>query len=142
MSTTDDRLSELRQQLSEAAKRLGELEVTSVEAIIEGKAERDVSALEVRKAQVRDCVVLLQKTIRELEHRIQLAAQQAMLDHTLAVVAPLTKALDDAAAALALPPYDKPMNPLEPEVVPAKKAGRWFGNPKQSGGSRWNERAR
>ena len=71
-----------------------------------------MTALETRKAQARDRIVLLQKTIKELETRQQLAAQKAMLDHTLAVVAPLTKALDDSAAKLALPPHSEPTQPV------------------------------
>jgi hypothetical protein len=65
-----------------------------------------------------------------------------MLRETMAFVEPLTKALDDGARALALPPQvpDKPVK-LEPETVRAKTTGKWFGNPKQGSG-RWNERAR
>jgi hypothetical protein len=136
-----DRLGEMRQQLAESVARLAELEAAAIDAMLEAKPERDISAIEMRKAQARDRVLLLQKTIRQLEHQIQLDAQAFMMRETMAFVGPLIAPLDEATAKLALPPYTKPMQPLEPEVVPAKKIGRWFGNPKQ-GGNRWNERAR
>jgi hypothetical protein len=136
----NNRLTELRQQLSESTARLGELEAIAVDALIAGKGERDVAALEVKKRECRERIAVLGKAIKQLAQQQQLDAQQRMLDHTMAVVAPLTKALDDSAAKLALPPYDKPTHPLEPEVVPAKKTFRWPGNPKQRDGSRWNER--
>ena len=85
MTATEDRLSELRQQLSESVARLAELEAAAIDAMVEAKAERDISALETRKAQARDRVVLLQKTIKQLEHQLQLDAQQRMLDQTMAV---------------------------------------------------------
>ena len=140
MTATEDRLSELRQQLSESVARLAELEAAAINAMVEAKTERDISALETRKAQARDRVVLLTKTIKQLEHQPQLDAQQRMLDQTAEFMGPLIAPLDEATAKLALPPYTGPMHDLEPEVVPAKKTGRWFGNPKQQGGSRWNER--
>ena len=110
--------------------------------MVGGKTERDIAAIETRKAQARDRIVLLQKTIKQLEHQIQLDAQAYMLRETMAFVEPLTKALDEGAAKLALPPYvpDKPVQ-LEPDVVKPKQFGKWFGNPKQGGG-RWNERLR
>ena len=137
MTPLDDRLSQLRQQLAESIARLGEHDAAAINAVVEGKSERDIAGLETRKAQARDRIVLLGKAIKSLEHQIQQDAQRRMLDHTMAVVAPLTKALDDASAKLALPPHDKPMQPLEPEVVRAKTTGKWFGMPKQSSG-RWN----
>ena len=142
MTTTDDRLSQLRQQLSESVTRLGELDAAAINAVVEGKTERDISAIETRKAQARDRVVLLQKTIKQLEHQQQQDAQAFMMRETMAAVAPLTKALDDGAAKLALPPHvpDKPVQ-LEPEVIKPKQFGKWFGNPRQGGG-RWNERLR
>jgi hypothetical protein len=71
-----------------------------------------------------------------------LDSQAFMMGETMSVIAPLTKALDDAAAQLALPPHvpDKPVR-LEPDVVKAKQFGKWFGNPREGGG-RWNQRAR
>ena len=120
--------------------RLAELEAAAIIAMVEAKAERDISALETRKAQARDRVVLLQKAIKQLENQIQLDAQQRMLDQTMAFMSPLAAPLDEAASKLALPPYTGPMHDLTPEVVPAKKTGKWFGNPKQQGGNRWNER--
>ena len=110
--------------------------------MIEGKTERDVTALEVRKTQARDRIVLLQKAIKSLEHQTQLDAQAFMMRETMATIAPLTKALDDGAAKLALPPHvpDKPVQ-LEPDVIKPKQFGKWFCNPKQGGG-RWNERLR
>jgi hypothetical protein len=142
MTATDERLTELRQQLSEAVKRLGELEVASVEAMIEGKVERDISAIEVRKGQARDRVALLTRAIKQLECQQQLADQQRMLDQTMATISPLVAPLDRAAAALALPPYTPAKPPqLEPETNKAKQVGRWFGTPRQSAG-RWNERLR
>ena len=85
MTATEDRLSELRQQLSESVARLAELEAAAIDAMLEAKAERDISALETRKAQARDRVVLLQKAIKQLEQQQQLDAQQRMLDQTMAV---------------------------------------------------------
>lgn len=101
---SDDRLDALRAQLSEAIARLGELDAAAIQAVIEGKTERDISAIETRKAQARDRIVLLTKAIKQLEHQIQLDAQAFMLRETMAFVEPLTKALDDGARALALPP--------------------------------------
>ena len=95
------RLTQLRQQLSEASARLGELDAAAINAVIEGKTERDVTALEVRKTQARDRIVLLQKAIKSLEHQTQLDAQAFMMRETMATIAPLTKALDDGAAKLA-----------------------------------------
>ena len=46
--------------------------------MLEAKSERDISAIEVRKAQARDRVVLLQKAIKQLENQIQLDAQAFM----------------------------------------------------------------
>ena len=59
-----------------------------------------------------------------------------------AFMSPLVAPLDQATAALLLPPHvpDKPVK-LEPDVVKPKQFGKWFGNPKQGGG-RWNERLR
>ena len=82
MTATEDRLSELRQQLSESVARVAELEAAAIDAMVEAKTERDISALETRKAQARDRVVLLQKTIKQLEHQLQLDAQQRMLDQS------------------------------------------------------------
>jgi hypothetical protein len=141
MTTTDDRLSQLRQQLAASIARLAELDAAAIDAVVGGKGERDIAAIETRKAQARDRIVLLQKAIKQLEHQTQLDAQQRMLDQTMATIAPLTKALDEGAAKLALPPYDKPTRPLEPDVIKPKQVGKWFGNPKQVG-SRWNERLR
>ena len=59
MTTTDDRLSQLRQQLSESVARLAELDAAAISAVIEGKTERDIAAIETRKAQARDRIVLL-----------------------------------------------------------------------------------
>ena len=100
-----------------------------------------MSAIETRKAQARDRIVLLGKAIKQLEHQRQLDAQAFMMRETMAFVEPLTKALDDGAAKLALPPHvpDKPVK-LEPDVVKPKQIFKWFGNPKE-GGSRWNQRA-
>jgi hypothetical protein len=142
MTTADDRLGPLRQQLSESIARLGELEAAAIDAVVAGKTERNVTALEVRKTQARDRIVLLQKAIKSLEHQTQLDAQAFMMCETMATIAPLTKALDDGAAALLLPPHvpDKAVK-LEPDVVKPKQFGKWFGNPKQGGG-RWNERLR
>jgi hypothetical protein len=142
MTTTDDRLSQLRSQLAESIARLCELETSAIDAVISGKTERDVTAIETRKAQARDRIVLRGKAIKQLEHQLQLDAQAFMMRETMAFVEPLTKALDEGAAKLALPPHvpDKPVR-LEPDVVKPKQVGKWFGNPKQGGG-RWNERLR
>ena len=142
MSTTDDRLVELRQQLAETVARLAELERHAIDAMIEAQPERDISAIITRQAQTRDRVALLTKVISELVRQQQLADQQRMLAQTMEAVAPLTKALDDSASKLLLPPHvpDKPVQ-LVPEVIPAKKVGRWPGNPLQ-GATRWNQRAR
>jgi hypothetical protein len=142
MTTLDHRLSQLRQQLSESVTRLGELEAAAIDAVVGGKAERDISAIETRKTQARDRILLLGKAIKQIEQQLQLDAQAFMMRETTAFVAPLTKALDDGAAKLALPPHvpDKPMQ-LEPDVIKPKQFGKWFGNPKQGGG-RWNERLR
>ena len=67
MTTTDDRLSQLRQQLSESVARLGELDAAAINAVVGGKTERDISAIETRKAQARERIVLLGKAITELE---------------------------------------------------------------------------
>ncbi len=141
MTTTDDRLSQLRQQLSESIARLGELDAAAIDAVVAGKTERDISAIETRKAQARDRIVLLGKAIKQLEHQRQLDAEAFMTRETMAFVEPLTAPLNQAAAKLALPPYNKPVHSLEPDVVRAKTTGKWFGNPKQGGG-RWNERLR
>ena len=141
MTTADDRLSRLRQQLAESITRLGELDVLAINAVVGGKTERDISALETRKAQARDRVALLTKAIKQLEHQRQLDAQAFMTRETAAFMGPLIEPLDRASAALLLPPHNAPAPKLEPEVIPTRKTGRWFGNPKQ-GGSRWNERAR
>jgi hypothetical protein len=117
------------------------IEAIAVSAVIEGKGDRDIAGIEARKAQARDRIVLLQKTIRELETRQQLDAQQRMLASTVATIAPLTAPLDRAASALALKPHDRPTHPLEPETVKPKQSGKWFGNPKEGGG-RWNRRLR
>jgi hypothetical protein len=117
------------------------IEAIAVSAVIEGKGERDIADIEARKAQARDLVVLLQKAIKQLEGQQQLADQQRMLDQTMATIAPLTKALDDSARALALPPFEKRMQPLEPEVAKPKQTGRWFGTPREGSG-RWNQRLR
>jgi hypothetical protein len=142
MTTADDRLAQLGQQLGESVARLAELDAAAINAVVGGKGERDISAIETRKAQARDRIVLLQKAIKQLEHQLQLDAQAFMMRETMAFVEPLTKALDDGARALALPPHvpDKPVR-LEPDVIKPKQVGKWFGNPKQ-GGSRWNERLR
>ena len=129
MTATEDRLSELRQQLSESVARLAELEQAAIDAMLEAKAERDISALETRKAQARERVVLLKKTIKQLERQLQLDAQQRMLDQSAAIMAPLVAPLEEAIAKLALPPHTGPMHDLTSEVVPAKKTGKWFGNP-------------
>jgi hypothetical protein len=86
------------------------IEAIAVSAVIEGKGERDISGIETRKAQARDRIVLLQKTIKQLEHQQQLEAQQRMLDQTMAFMSPLVAPLDEATAKLALPPHlpDKP----------------------------------
>jgi hypothetical protein len=140
-TVADDRLSKLRQQLSDSVARLTELDAAAINAVIEGKTERDISAIETRKAQARDRIVLLQKSIKHLEHQQQLDAQASMMRSTMAFIEPLTKTLDEGAAKLALPPHvpDKPVQ-LEPDVVKPKQVGKWFGNPKEGG--RWNERAR
>lgn len=142
MTEIDDRLGELRRQLSECSKRLSALEAAAIEAMIEAHGARDLTSLEARKAQARDRIVLLQKAIQQLERQQQLDAQAFMMRETLAFVEPLTKALDESAAKLLLPPHvpDKPVR-LEPDVVKPKQFGKWFGNPKSSA-SRWNERAR
>ena len=141
MITTDDRLTELRQQLSETVARLAELDAAAIAAVVDGKGERDISAIETRKSQARERVVLLQRTIKQLEYQQQLDAQKVMLAETVATIAPLVAPLDEAAAKLALPLYDKPTHPLEPPVVKPKQTGRWFGAPRQGTG-RWNERLR
>jgi hypothetical protein len=140
--TDNNRLSELRQQLAEAVARLAELDAASITEMIEAKAERDVTALETRKAQARERIVVLQKAIKQLEHQAQLDAQAYMMRETEAFMGPLVAPLNQATAALLLPPHvpDKPVS-LEPEVVKPKQFGKWFGNPKQVGG-RWNERLR
>jgi hypothetical protein len=142
MTATDDRLAQLRLQLAESITRLAELDAAAIDAVVGGKTERDISAIETRKALARDRIVLLGKAIKQLEHQLQLDAQAFMMRETMALVAPLTKVLDDGAAKLALPPHvpDKPVK-LEPDVVKPKQVGKWFGNPKQGGG-RWNERLR
>ena len=99
MTMTDDRSTELRAQLTETVARLAELERHAIDAMIEDKGERDISAIITRQAQTRDRFVLLQKAINELERQQQLADQQRMLAQTMEAVAPLTKALDDGAAA-------------------------------------------
>jgi hypothetical protein len=137
MTTVD----ELRRQLTETVTRLGELEQAAVDAMLEAKPERDVSALEVRKAQARERVVLLQRTIKQLEGQQQLADQQRMLDQTMATISPLVAPLDEAASKLALPPHTGPTQSLEPETIKAKTSGKWIGAPKQGSG-RWNERLR
>lgn len=134
-----DRLGELHSQLTESVARLAELEAAAIAAMVEAKPERDISAIEIRKGQTRARVVLLRNAIKQLENQTQLDAQAYMTRESEAFMSPLTKAFDDATAALALPPYDKPTHPLEPEVVKAKQTFRWFGNPKQVS-SRWNER--
>ena len=139
MTATEDRLSELRQQLSDAVARLAELEQAAIDAMLEAKAERDISALETRKGQARDRVVLLTKAIQQLEQKQQLDAQAYMTREAEAFMAPLLAPLDEATSKFLLPPHTGPMHDLTPEVVPAKKTGKWFGNPKQSA-SRWNER--
>jgi hypothetical protein len=48
MYVTDDRLGELRQQLTESVARLGELEAAAIDAMVEGKGERDVVGIETR----------------------------------------------------------------------------------------------
>ena len=70
MTTTDDRLSQLRQQLSESIARLAELDAAAINAVVGGKTERDISAIETRKAQARDRIVLLGKAIKQLEHQL------------------------------------------------------------------------
>ena len=142
MSTTDDRLAELRRQLTETSKRLAELEAIAVDALIAGK-ERDTAALAVKTRECRERVAVLGKAVQQLEHRLQLDAQAFMTRESMAVMSPLTKALDDSASKLALPPHvpDKPVQ-LEPETIKPKTTGKWFGNPKSSVGDRWNQRAR
>ena len=140
MTVADDRLSALRQQLAESVARLAELDAAAIAAVIEAKAERDISAIETRKAQARDRIVLLQNAIKQLEHQRQLDAQEFMMRETMAVIAPLVAPFDEATAKFALPPHTGPMRPLEPDVVRPKTTGKWFGNPKQQGSGRWNER--
>ena len=142
MTPLDHRLSQLRQQLSESVTRLTELEAAAIDAVVGGKGERDVAALEAKKRECCERIAVLGKAIKQLEHQRQLDAQAFMMRETMAFVEPLTKALDDCAAKLALPPHvpDKPVR-LEPDVIKPKQVGKWFGNPKQ-GGSRWNERLR
>jgi chromosome segregation ATPase len=138
----NDRLTELRAQLSDCSKRLGQLEAIAVDALIAGKTtERDIAALEVKKRECRDRIVLLEKAVQQLERQIQLDAQRRMLDQTMAVVSPLVAPLDEAASKLALPPYTNKMHPLVAETIPPKPTYRWPGNPLQ-GASRWNQRAR
>ena len=117
MTTTEDRLSELRQQLSESVARVAELEAAAINAMVEAKAERDISALETRKAQARDRVVLLTKAIKQLEQKQQLDAQQRMLDQTMAFMC----AADQGARRQLRPSWrcrrtPEPMHDLEPEV--------------------------
>lgn len=131
MTVVDDRLTALRQQLAESVARLAELEAAAIAAVIEAKAERDISAIETRKAQARDRIVLLQNAIKQLEQQRQLDAQEFMMRETMAVIAPLVAPFDEATAKFALPPHTGPMHDLTPETIPAKKTGRWFGNPKQ-----------
>ena len=95
MTTTDDRLSQLRQQLSESIARLGELDAAAIDAVVGGKTERDISAIETRKAQARDRIVLLGKAIKQLEHQRQLDAQAFMTRETEAFVAPLMAPLHE-----------------------------------------------
>jgi hypothetical protein len=143
MTETDDRLiGELRQRLAESVARLAELEAIAIDALIAGKGDRDVAALEVKKRECGERIAALGKAIKQLEHQRQTDAQQRMLAQTMAFVAPLTASFDEATAKLALPPYTGPMRDLTPETVPAKKVFRWPGNPKEQGGNRWNERAR
>jgi hypothetical protein len=143
MSMTDDRLTELRQQLTESVARLAELEAAAIDAMVEGKGERDISAIETRKSQTRDRIALLQQTIKQLERQRQLDAQAFMLAQEAAFMGPLVAPLDQASGALALPPHvpDKPVK-LEPETIKPKQSFRWFGNPREGGASRWNNRAR
>ena len=93
MTTLDHRLSQLRQQLAESVARLAELDAAAIDAVVGGKAERDITAIEVRKAQARERIAVLQKAIKQLEHQAQLDAQAFMMRETLATIAPLTKAL-------------------------------------------------
>jgi hypothetical protein len=141
MSATDDRLGELRRQLAESTARLSELEAAAIGAMIEAKG--DVTALETRKAQARDRIALLQDAIKHLDQQQQIDAQRRMLAQAMEVMAPLTKAMDDSVAKLALPPYVPPEKPVRPEPeVPAKTSRRpWYngGLPRES---RWNDRAR
>ena len=58
MTAINDRLTELRAQLTKTVARLAELERHAIDAVIEDKGERDISAIETRKAQARDRVVL------------------------------------------------------------------------------------
>ena len=51
MTTTDDKLSQLRQQLTESVARLAELDAAAIDAVVGGKTERDISAIETRKAK-------------------------------------------------------------------------------------------
>lgn len=139
MSTID--VGELRQRLAENVAHLAELEAAAIDAVIRGKSERDLSALETRKVQARERIVLLQNAIKSLDQQNQIDAQQRMLAHTAEFMGPLVAPLDEAVAKLALPPYTGPMCDLTPETVPTKKTGRWFGNPREKQG-RWNERAR
>ena len=44
MTATEDRLSELRQQLSDTVARVAELEQAAIDAMLEAKTERDISA--------------------------------------------------------------------------------------------------
>jgi hypothetical protein len=66
MTAANDRLTELRRQLSESTARLAELEAAAIDAMIEDKGERDISAIITRQAQTRDRVVLLQQTIKQI----------------------------------------------------------------------------
>lgn len=124
MSATID-VGELRQRLAESVAHLAELEAAAIDAVIGGKSEGDLSALEVKKRECRERIVLLKDAIEHMEHQQQEDAQKRMLAHTAEFMGPLIAPLDEAVAKLALPPYDKPTHPLEPEVIKPKQTFRW-----------------
>jgi hypothetical protein len=142
MSGNGDLRTDLVAKRAEAAARVLSLETTATAALLGGRDEKQIDALQVEISSTRERLKLLDRALKEHDQRQQLEAQQRMLDQTMAFVAPLTAPLDEAAAKLLLPPHTGPMRDLTPETVAKKTSFRWPGMPREGSSSRWNERLR
>ena len=127
-------LASFTQQLTDSVARLAELEAAAIVRWLKPSRSATLLPLKFAKRQTRARVVLLQKAIKQLENQTQLDAQAYMIRESEAFMSPLTKAFDEATAALALPPSLTANRRTRWNLKLSKRRQtfRWFGNPKAS----------